>query len=93
MVIVAAIKEMLNPAKWVRIPSITAAVLHSVQSNIPIWMYPRVVYGTLFSSVFGFNAHTFDRDMVTSWTTDAGAAVLLPNWDKINPLLFQLFHQ
>jgi len=93
MVIVAAIKNMLNPVKWVRIPAVAVAVAGSVQSNIPLWVYPRLVYATLFSAVFGFDSHTLDRDMVTSWTTDAGAQVLLPNWEKINPLLFQLFRQ
>ncbi len=93
MVIVAAIKSMLNPVKWPKIPAVLIALAQSVQTNIPIWAYPRLVYGTLFSAAFGFDAHTLDRDMVTPWTTDAGAMVLLPNWDKINPLLYQLFRQ
>jgi polyisoprenyl-teichoic acid--peptidoglycan teichoic acid transferase len=93
MVIIAAIKGMLNPAQWVKIPAVTIAVLQSVQTNIPIWVYPRLVYATLFSAAFGFDTHTLDRDMITPWTTDAGAMVLLPNWEKINPLLLQLFNQ
>lgn len=93
MVIVAAVKSMLNPVKWPKIPAVLIALAQSVQTNIPIWAYPRLVYGTLFSATFGFDAHTLDRDMVTPWTTDAGAMVLLPNWDKINPLLYQLFRQ
>ena len=93
MVILAAIKNMLNPVQWVKIPAVITAVVHSVQTNIPIWAYPRLAYATLFSAVYGFDSHTLDRDMVTSWTTDAGAQVLLPNWDKINPLLLQLFNQ
>lgn len=93
MVIVAALKSMLNPEKWIRIPAVAVAVLQSVQTNIPIWAYPRLMYAALFSAAFGFDAHTLDREMVTPWTTDAGAMVLLPNWDKINPLLLQLFNQ
>lgn len=93
MVIVAAIKNMLNPVKWVKIPAVLTAVVRSVQSNIPVWVYPRLVYATLFSAAVGFDSHTLDRDMITPWTTDGGAQVLLPNWEKINPLLFQLFRQ
>ncbi len=93
MVIVSAIKSMLNPVKWVKIPAVMGAVFRSVQTNIPIWAYPRLVYASLFSAAFGFDAHTLDRDMVTPWTTDAGAQVLLPNWEKINPLLLDLFDQ
>jgi LCP family protein required for cell wall assembly len=93
MVVVAAIKQMLNPAKWVRIPAVAAATIKAVDSNIPLWAYPRLAYAALFSAAFGFDAHTLDRDMVTPWTTDGGAQVLLPNWEKINPLLYQLFRQ
>ncbi len=93
MLIGAAIKQMLNPAKWIRLPAVTAALFRSVQSNIPVWVYPRLIYAALFSSVYGFDAHTFDRDMTTGWTTDGGAQVLLPNWEKINPLLYRLFRQ
>lgn len=93
MVIVAAIKNMLNPTQWLKVPAVLTAIFRSVQSNIPVWMYPRLAYATLFSAVIGFDSHTLDRDMVTPWTTDAGAQVLLPNWDKVNPLLLQLFNQ
>lgn len=93
MVILSAVKEMMNPAKWVRIPAVLTAVLQSVDTNIPFWIYPRLVYASLFSAVKGFDARTFDREMITPWVTDGGAQVLLPIWEKINPLLFELFRQ
>ncbi len=93
LVIMAAIKNIMSPAKWARIPAVLTAVLQSVDTNIPFWVYPRLVYAGLFSAVKGFDARTFDREMITPWATDAGAQVLLPNWDKINPLLFELFRQ
>lgn len=93
MMIMAVTKKMLNPRNWVRVPAVTLAMVRSIQSNIPFWVYPRLVYSSLFSAVYGIDAHTFDREMTTSWTTDAGAQVLLPNWEKINPLLYQLFRQ
>lgn len=93
LVILSAVKEIMNPAKWVRIPAVLVAVLQSVDTNIPIWIYPRLVYASLFSAVKGFDARTFDREMITPWITDAGAQVLIPIWDRINPLLFELFQQ
>jgi anionic cell wall polymer biosynthesis LytR-Cps2A-Psr (LCP) family protein len=93
MMIMAVTKKMINPLNWVRVPAVTLAMVRSIQSNIPLWVYPRLVYSSLFSTVYGIDAHTFDREMTTSWTTDAGAQVLLPNWEKINPLLYQLFRQ
>lgn len=93
MVLMAAFKNMLNPVKWIHIPAVMVAAFKSLESNVPIWVYPRLVYATIFSAVSGFDSHTLDRDMVTPWTTDGGAQVLLPNWDKINPLLYKLFRQ
>jgi len=93
MMITAISRKMINPLNWVRLPSVVIALVRSVQSNIPFWVYPRLVYASLFSAVYGIDAHTFERDMTTSWTTEAGAQVLLPNWEKINPLLYQLFRQ
>ena len=93
MIITAISRKMINPLNWVRLPPVVIASVRSVQSNIPFWLYPRLVYASLFSAVYGIDAHTFERDMTTSWTTEAGAQVLLPNWEKINPLLYQLFRQ
>jgi hypothetical protein len=36
------------------------------------------------------NSVTINREMVTPFTTDQGANVLLPNWDAINPVLLEL---
>jgi LCP family protein required for cell wall assembly len=89
----SAVKEMLNPVKWPLIPAVFTATVSSIDSNIPFWVWPRLTYGILFSAVKGFDSHTLDREMVTGWTTNEGAQVLLPNWDKINPLLYKLFKQ
>jgi LCP family protein required for cell wall assembly len=89
----SAVKTMINPVKWLRIPAILVALGQSVDSNLPVWYWPRLGYGVLFSAIKGFDSHTLDREMVTPWTTDQGAQVLLPNWELINPLLLKLFNQ
>lgn len=86
----AAIKGVLNPVKWPRLPMILAAVAQSIDTNIPFWIWPRILYGATFSAIKGFDSNTISREMVTSWTTDQGAQVLLPNWDLINPLIQQV---
>ena len=87
----AAISNMLNPAKWLRIPAMVTATLQAVDSNIPFWAWPRLLYGTAFSAVFGFESNTLDRNWVTPWVTSEGAQVLLPNWDLINPFIAEKF--
>ncbi len=87
----SAAKELLNPLKWPRIPVVIAAVFKAVETDLPIWLWPRVGYGLLFSAVKGFDTHTLDREFVTPWVTNEGAQVLLPNWELINPLVQDLF--
>ncbi len=91
MFISAAIKEMLNPIKWPRIPAVAAAVNNSIQTDLPIWLWPRVGFGFIYSAMTDFDAHTFDRNSITPWVTDEGAQVLLPNWELMNPLIDGLF--
>jgi LCP family protein required for cell wall assembly len=92
MVILAAIKQMANPISWPRIPAVLSAVMSSVDTDIPVWQWPRiglaVVRAVLADSI---NNQTITREMVTPYTTGEGASVLLPNWEAINPLLMELF--
>ena len=92
MFINAAFRTMLNPMKWLRIPVIIPAALKAVDTNIPAYAWPRVIYGFAFSAVFGFDAQTLDRNWVTPWVTNEGAQVLLPNWDLILPAIDQIFN-
>lgn len=87
----AALKNLLSPAKWGRIPATVTALVNVIDTNLPVWLWPRMLYGLAFTAVKGFDAVTVDRDMVTPWVTDQGAQVLLPNWDLINPLIQQVF--
>lgn len=87
----SAVKTMMNPAKWLRIPAVGAAVIQSLDTNIPFYAWPRLLYGMAYSAVFGFDAQTLDRNWVTPWLTDGGAQVLIPNWDLINPAIAEIF--
>lgn len=87
----AAVKTMMNPVKWLRIPAVGAALIQALDTNIPFYAWPRLLYGMAFSAVFGFDAQTLDRNWVTPWLTDGGAQVLIPNWDLINPAIAEIF--
>lgn len=89
--IAAAVKGMLNPVKWVRLPAVITAFFAAVDSNVPLLVWPRLLYGITFSAIKGFDSHAITREMTTSWTTDQGAQVLLPNWDLILPMVNQYF--
>jgi len=87
----AALKQLLQPRSWLRLPAVAAAFFEVVQSTVPVWLYPQLGVAVLRSGPEGINNQTLTREMVTPWTTGGGAQVLLPNWDLINPLVSELF--
>ncbi|HWQ45502.1 MAG TPA: LCP family protein [Longilinea sp.] len=86
----AIVRRMLNPLTWFRIPFIFAAVASNVDTNLPIWVWPRLGM-SLALHLNSIDNRTIDRDMVTGWTTDGGAQVLLPNWELIWPVVQEMF--
>jgi polyisoprenyl-teichoic acid--peptidoglycan teichoic acid transferase len=89
----AAMKQLSNPTNWYRLPGVAIALSQAIDTDVPIWLWPRLGFAILRVGAGGIDSNTITREMVTSTTTDQGAAVLLPNWAQINPLLLQLFGQ
>lgn len=87
----ALFKDMLRPSKWVRIPAVVRALLNSVDTNIPKWMWPRLGFALLRAGPNGIKSYLINREMVTPITTPQGASVLAPNWDLIHPLIREIF--
>jgi len=74
----------------VRMPMVLAAVASNVDTNVPFWVWPRLGL-SLALHLNSIDNRTINRDLVTGWTTDAGAQVLLPNWDLIWPVVHEMF--
>jgi polyisoprenyl-teichoic acid--peptidoglycan teichoic acid transferase len=90
--IVAMGKKMLNPLSWVRIPGAMIALVQAMDTNVPVWDFPRIGFAVLRAVIFsGFDTRSIPREATTSWVTDNGAQVLLPNWDLIRPLMREMF--
>ncbi|HPO58867.1 MAG TPA: LCP family protein [Anaerolineaceae bacterium] len=83
--------QMLQPSSWGQLPEVIPAVLDAVDTNVPVWLWPRLGLAVLRAGPDGIDSRTLDRSMVTPWLTPGGAQVLLPNWDQINPLLEEMF--
>ena len=92
MLLTAAVKQMLNPLSWPRIPMIITTGLNAVDTNVPFFEIPRIslalVRAILSDSI---NSQTISREMVFPTITAEGANILIPNWDMINPLLLEMF--
>ncbi len=90
--IVALVKKMLNPISWLAIPGATWQLAQAMETNIPVWWWPRLAIALVRAIAFdGIDAVVLPRTAVTPWITAGGAQVLLPNWDEILPIVRQLF--
>ncbi len=87
----AAFRQMLLPRSWPRIPAMLLALSQSVDTNLPVFLWPRLGLALLRAGPDGIDSRALTRDHVTPWTTSGGANVLIPNWDAINPLLLEMF--
>lgn len=87
----ALLKNALNPLKWPRLPGAARAFFAAVDTNLPVWLWPRLGLALLRAGPDGVESYQVSREMVTPFTTDQGASVLLPNWTLIHLLVKQVF--
>lgn len=81
------------PVGWLKIPIVLYGTLKVIDTNIPLWLVPRLGLAVLRAGTNGIDNRIITREMVTSFTTIDGAQVLAPNWDAINPVLLEMFGQ
>jgi LCP family protein required for cell wall assembly len=87
----AVIKRLLSPGSWLRMPVIIGTALDLVDTDIPMWQWPRIGVTMLRSYPDKLTTTTLTREQVTPYITADGANVLLPNWEAIWPLVDGLF--
>jgi polyisoprenyl-teichoic acid--peptidoglycan teichoic acid transferase len=89
----AIIRQSLQPASWPHLPQVIRAAAASTDTNLSIWLWPRLVLALLRAGPDGIDSRTINREMVNPFTTAGGAQVLGPNWAAINPVLMEMFGQ
>lgn len=89
----AIFRQMFSPATWPRLPQTVVAALRAVDTTIPAWLWPRLGLAILRAGPMGIDSRTLTREMVKPFTTSGGAQVLLPLWDRINPVVDEMFRQ
>jgi len=62
-----------------------------IDTNIPFWQWPRLLFALLRAFIFGIDSQTITHDVVNPFQTSQGAQVLAPDWDAIRPLLEGMF--
>ncbi len=83
----AFIRQLLNPSTWPRIPKILSSLSQAMDTNLPVWLLPRLSLALVRASFTGIETLSIDRSMVTPTITSDGAQILIPNWDLILPYL------
>jgi LCP family protein required for cell wall assembly len=89
----AVFKTMIKPANWLRLPKVAQAFISSVDTNIPSWLWPRLIVALMHAGPGGIDDRIITRDMVAPFTTPEGAMVLAPQWELINPVIEEIFGQ
>jgi LCP family protein required for cell wall assembly len=86
-------KKLIRPASWPKLPAFVSAMSQAIDTNIPLWWWPRLGFALLRVGPDGIDSRTINRDMVSPFTTPEGAQVLGPRWEQINPVLIEIFGQ
>ncbi len=91
VVLIATARQLLNPLTWPRLPFAAAKFFDVVDTNLPVWEWPRLAVTLLRAGPDGVDNRTITREMVYPFQTDGGAQVLGPNWDLIRPMMAEMF--
>jgi LCP family protein required for cell wall assembly len=91
ILLAAMFRKVIQPSYWSSLPQFLASLTQVIDTNIPLWQWPRLLFALIRAFVFGMDSQTITRDMVVPFQTSQGAQVLAPNWDAINPLLRRMF--
>jgi LCP family protein required for cell wall assembly len=86
----AAAQQMLNPLTWLRVPLILAAFQKTVDTNLSFWQLANIAMTVVRLGPVNIESHVLPREDTTP-ADIGGAQVLLPVWERINPLIDQLF--
>ena len=82
-----------QPIKWPRLVVAVPVLLGSIDTDIPVWLWPRLGLAFLRAGPGGIDGRVITREMAHGFTTAGGAQVLAPDWPAINPVLLEMFGQ
>jgi LCP family protein required for cell wall assembly len=80
--------QVINPVTWPRLPALLGALSDSIDTNLPVYLWPRIAFTIMRT---GVDSRVISRELVTPFTTSEGAQVLLPDWSKIQPVVNEMF--
>jgi LCP family protein required for cell wall assembly len=91
LLIKAVLQRLLQPEVWPALPQILSSAEAVIDTNIPVWQWPRLGLAFLRAGQGGIDSRVITREMVRPFTTNQGAQVLAPNWDAIGKVTSEMF--
>lgn len=83
--------QLLRPSSWPHLPAAVPVFFRAVDTNIPIWVWPRVLFTFARCGPDRIDSRIISREMTNPTVTTEGAQVLIPDWTKILPLTREMF--
>ncbi len=90
-ILLALRKKALSPRGIVRWPALARVVLAGVKTDLGLGGLVRLAFLAARIDPANLQQVVLEHPLVSSYTRVDGAAVLLPNWELIHPVLDELF--
>lgn len=91
--ILELVEQLIQPKSWILYPEVFATLSQSIDTNLPLWIWPRIGFAILRLGLDDIDNRVINRELVTPMVTSEGAQVLLPNWALIDPVVDEIFGQ
>jgi len=82
-----------SPASILHWPGMVRVLLGAVETDIPVYVWPKLGITLLWVGADGIDARLITREMVRPFVTSEGAQVLEPIWELIRPVVLEMFRQ
>ena len=89
--IIELVEQVFLPKSWIRLPAALVALNQTIDTNLPLWIWPRLGFALFRLGSGNIDNRVIDRELVTPFVTSGGAQVLLPDWSKIKPVVDEIF--
>ncbi len=92
-IFVALAKKLASPRGWLSIPRVYQAFQNAVETDLTFLDLAMLALAWQRAGGHEIDRLLIDRELTTPFRTAQGAAVLLPRWDLIHPLVRTRFAQ
>jgi LCP family protein required for cell wall assembly len=87
----AVVAKLVQPATWLRLPALWRAFDETVDREVGLFGLARLAVAVLRVGPQEMDRLVIDAELVSPFSTEAGAAVLAPRWELIRPKVSALY--